>query len=543
MNNDNKTITIIFALILIIAVVFYCIKDELIGNKKTVNSINENNIEKRLIVGRANDSVTLDPSCTTEMDSFKATVNIFETLVKCESVGNQIVPCLAESWQSSEDGLKWVFKLRQGIKFHDGTDFTAHDVVFNFQRWMDVNNPYHNGSFSYWNYIFSGFPGFVRSITALSDYSVEIKLNKPYAPFLNALAMPAFGIASPDAIRKYGEDLSKHPVGTGPFVFKSWEPGKSIVLVRNEKYWNGIAKVSEVEFKVIPSSKDRLWELKQGLIHIADYLSSDDISDIKYDPNLHLYLRPSFNVGYIAMNNEKLPFSNRNVRAAINHAIDKEKLAYEVFDNLAKPAIGLIPPTLWGYNENLELYDYNPEKSMQLLAEAGYPNGFKTTLWVMDAAREYFPKPYKAAKFVKDSLKLVNIDVEIKIFSWDEYLKRLHNGEHEIALIGWTGDYTDPDNFFYTMLASENAKPGLAGNYSFYRSNDTDQLLIQARQTIDVAFRKSLYRRIQEIVNYDAPSVPLVHTMPVLATHLSVKGYTPHMTGIESLEKVDFDIK
>lgn len=543
MNKYNKPLIIYFTLILIVAFIFGSMENENERKGQIMSSGNKYNTERKLVVGRANDSVTLDPSCTTEIDSFKVTVNILETLVKCGIDGNQIVPCLAESWTSSEDGLNWVFKLRQGIQFHDGTAFNASAVVFNFNRWMDVYNPYHDGPFSYWNYIFGGFPGLVKSVRALTNYSVEIKLNKPFAPFLNALAMPTFGISSPEAVRKYGKDLSEHPVGTGPFIFESWEHKKSIVLIRNERYWNGIAKVKEVEFKVIPSNKDRLEELRQDLIHIADYLSPEDIASIRYDPNLYLHFRPGFNVGYMAINNEKGPFNNRKVRVAINHAIDKEKLINDVFDNLAKPAKTLMPPSLWGYNGNLEAYEFNPEKSRQLLTEAGYPNGFKTTLWVMNASREYLPKPIETAKFIKESLGQVNIDVEIRVFNWDEYLTRIQNGEHEIALIGWTGDYADPDNFLYTMLASENAKQGLAGNYSFYRSREADQLLAQARQTTNLVFRRSLYSRLQEMVNYDAPSVPLVHTTPVLAARLSVKGYTPHMTGVESLEQVSLDLE
>lgn len=500
-------------------------------------------MSKRLIIGRANDSVSLDPACTTEMGSFKVTANIFENLVKCEREGDQIVPCLAESWSSSEDGLTWVFRLRQGIRFHDGTVFNASAVVFNFERWMDVGNQYHNGPFSYWNIVFGGFPGFVKSVREVSPYSVEIKLNKPYAPFLNALAMPAFGIASPEAIKTNLGDLNKHPVGTGPFMLKSWKPNDSIILVRNENYWNGSAKVNEVEFRVIPSSKDRLEELIQGTIHIADHLSTDDIADIKYDPNLHLYMRPSFNVGYLAMNNETHPFDKRDVRVAINHAIDKERLINDIFGNMAKPATSLMPPTLWGYNENLDSYEYDIEKAKQILANAGFQEGFETTIWVMDASRDYFPKPMQVAQFIKESLQQINIRAEIKVFKWNEYLTRIHNGEHQIALIGWTGDYADPDNFLYTMLASENAKPGLAGNYSFYKSKEADQLLSQARQTTNIVFRRSLYRSLQEIVNYDAPSVPLVHTMPILASRLSVSGFTPHMTGVESLENVDIEIE
>jgi peptide/nickel transport system substrate-binding protein len=543
MKKGNKLLRIFFMTMLIIAFMSGCVEETTARGGWNFNYVNPDETGKKLVIGRANDSVNLDPAGTTDIDSFKVTVNILETLVKSEKEGDQIVPCLAESWKSSEDGLVWVFKLRQGIRFHDDTVFNAQAVVFNFQRWMDIDNPYHNGSFSYWNSTFGGFPGFVKSVTAISDYSVEIKLSRPYAPFLNALAMPVFGISSPSNIMKYGRDVYEHPVGTGPFVFARWDRSKSILLTRNDKYWKGTAKVNEVEFRVIPSSKDRLDELRQGSIHIADNLSPDDIADIKYDPNLYLYLRPSFNVGYIAMNNEKVPFNKREVRVAINHAIDKEKLINDVFDNLAKPAKTYIPPFLWGYNENLESYEYNPEKSRQLLTEAGFPNGFKTTLWVMDAARDYFPKPLETAEFIKNDLKQVNIDAEIKVFSMNEYLAKIHNGEHEIALIGWTGDFTDPDNFLYTLLASENAKPGLAGNYSFYRSKEVDQLLAQARQTTNMVFRRSLYRSVQEMVNYDAPSVPLVHTMPVLASRLSVKGYVPHMSGVESLENVDIDIE
>ena len=543
MNKSYKLLIVPFVILIIIAIMSGAFKDTVSRETHTVNSASSYDIGKKLIIGRANDSVSLDPSFTTDVDSFKVTVNVLENLVRCEKEGNQILPYLAESWNSSEDGLTWVFKLRQGIRFHDDTIFNADAVVLNFHRWMYTNSTYHDGPFIYWNYIFGGYPGLVKSVNRLSDYSVEIKLNKPYAPFLNALAMPAFGISSPDAIMKYKGNLYEHPVGTGPFVFKSWEPNESIILVRNDKYWNGAAKVSEVEFRVIPSSKDRLEELRQGSIHIADHLSPDDVAEIKYDSNLYLHMRPSFNVGYIAMNNGDYPFSKREVRVAINHAIDKEKLINDVFDNLAKPAATYMPPFLWGYNENLETYEYDLEKSKQYLAEAGFPDGFKTTLWVMDSAREYFPKPLQVAQFIRENLLQVNIDAEIKVFNMNEYLNRIHSGEHEMALIGWTGDYADPDNFLYTMLASENAKPGLAGNYSFYKSKEADQLLVQARQTTNMVFRRSLYRSLQEIVNYDAPSVPLVHTMPILASRLSVKGYTPHMTGVESLENVDIDIE
>lgn len=508
-----------------------------------ISSFHNSNTTKKLVIGRASDSISLDPGNTTDMDSIKVTVNIFETLVKYENKGKEIVPCLAVSWRSSEDGLTWVFNLRQGVRFQDGTTFDAHAVVFNFQRWMDMQNPYHDGQFNYWNYVFNGFPGLVRSVTALTDYNVEIKLSNPYAPLINALAMPVFGIESPEAIKKYSREVYKHPVGTGPFCFKSWEPNKSIILIRNDDYWAGPAKVDEVEFKVIPSNSERLEQLKQGAIHIADNLGPDDVSQVEGDQNLRLLLRPCFNVGYIALNNEKSPYDKRDVRMAISLAINKDEMIKEVFADLAKPAKTLIPPLLWGYNESIEPSEYNPLKAIKLLEKVGYPKGFKTTLWVMNCSRNYFPKPIETAEYIKNSLKKINIEATIKTFNWDEYLSRLNNGEHEMALIGWTGDNIDPDNFFSTLLFSDNAKPGHIGNYSLYKNKEVDTLLIQARQTDNKAFREYLYRRLLGIVNYDMPSIPLVHTMPILAERTSVKGYSPYITGVESLENVEINIK
>lgn len=531
--------------ILILFVTILAINNSVIKSiySKLIDSFQNKNVKKTLVIGRANDSISLDPANTTEMDSIKVTVNIFETLVKYDKEGNNVIPGLAESWKSSEDGLNWVFYLRHGVKFHDGTNFDAHSVVFNFERWMDVDNPYHNGQFSYWSYVFGGFPGFIQSVKATSDYTVEIELSKPYAPFLNTLVMPVFGIQSPEAIKKYGEEVYKHPVGTGPFCFKSWEQNNNIILTRNNKYWGNSPKVDEIEFRVIPSSGYRLTLLKQGEIHIADNLGPDDVAAIEEDKNLNLYLRPSFNVGYIAVNNEKAPFNNRLVRNAISYAIDKDEMIRTVFANIAKPAKTLIPPTLWGYDDSIGTREYDPEKVVELLKQAGYPNGFKATLWVMNNSRNYFPKPLETAEFIKESLKKVNIDITIQTFGWDEYLNRINNGEHEMALIGWTGDNMDPDNFLYTLLSSSNAKHGFGGNYCFYKNNEVDLLLKQARETNDIVFRKDIYRRLLSIVDYDMPSVPLVHTMPVVATSSSVKGYTPFITGVESFENVDIDIK
>lgn len=536
MRKFSKIITFYSILFLLCMNISSCNTKEQISNV-TIN----NNYVKKLIIGRANDSLSLDPANTTDIDSIRVTVNIFETLVKYEKDGKNIVPNLALSWRVSEDGLVWTFKLRQGVRFHDGTVFNADAVIFNFKRWMDVKNPYHNGKFEYWDYVFNGFPGIVKDVVALNNYCIEIRLNKPYAPLLSTLAMPFFAISSPEAIKKYKEDLSNHPVGTGPFVFKSWDKNKSIVLTKNYDYWGQDAKINEVEFKVIPSDKNRIKELKEGKIHIADDISSDEAIFLKDDSNFRLILRPCFNIAYLALNNEKPPFNDRNVRLSIAHAIDKNKMIEKVYFNFAKPAKTFIPPLLIGYDDEIVEREYNIKKAKEYLRQSKYSKGFNTTLWVMNSPRSYLPKPIETANYIKESLKKINIDVTIKDLNWNEYLYRIKNGEHDMALIGWMGDNIDPDNFLNTFFSSDNAKKGSSSNYSFYKNKKVDELLIQARQNSDLSFRRMQYKRILEIIDYDMPSIPLSHNMPILVSNTKVKGYIPSITGIESLENVDIN--
>lgn len=532
MKNISKNASFVIITIIVITSLMISFN---FGNKQILHSNNG----KKLIIARAHDSISLDPAITTEIESFKVTINLYDTLVKYEKKGSKIIPSLAESWKTSEDGLTWVFKLRKNVKFHDGTDFNAHAVQFNFERWMNSDNPYHTDSFSYWNFNFGGFPGIVKSVTAVSEYSVEIVLAEPYSPFLSTLTMPSFGIASPAAVMKYNENFRQHPVGTGPFQFKSWEPDKEIVLKKNNSYWRNIPNVDDVIFRVIKSNEDRLKLLESGEIHIADNLTAKEVEKIESNPDLQVYLRPFFNIGYLAMNNQKEPFNQKEVRIAIGHLIDKELMVKEVFNDLARPANSFVPPMIWGYHESIKSLEYNPEKAKKLLEKCGYPNGFNVTLWVMDAPRAYFPDPMLLAEFIKKSLSKANIQVDIVNYSWDDYIEKIKEGEHTLALTGWTGDHVDPDNFLYTFFASDNRKTELKSNYSFYSNKKIDLLLKQARQATDNEFRKNIYRKLQEIINEDTPAIPLVHTMPVIGVSNKVKGYSPNLTGEETLESVD----
>lgn len=494
-----------------------------------------------LVWGRGSDSKKLDPSDVTDGESLKVTQQIYDTLVRYKKTNTEVIPGLAESWTTSEDGLVWTFKLRKGVKFHDGTDFNAEAVVFNFQRWSDPNHPYHNGEFPYWGYMFGGYPGVVKEIKALDEYTVQFTLNQPQAPFLQNLAMPVFAIASPTAVKKYGPDYFKNPVGTGPFKFVSWQQDSQIIVERNEDYWDGKAYLDRIIFKVIPDNSARFLELQTGSIDIMDGLNPSDVEFVKQDSSLTLHLRPSFNIGYLAMNMDKKPFDNVLVRRAINHAINKEMIVEAFYSGLGQPAKNPMPPTLWGYNDEIEDYEYNPEKARQLLKEAGYPNGFETELWAMPNPRPYFPEPRKIAEAMQADLADVGINAKIVTYDWATYLDKTEDGEHTMAMLGWTGDNGDPDNFLYVLLDKDNAVKGTAGNIAFYRSDELHDLLIEAQQTPNKERRIELYKKAQEIIHRDAPWVCVVHSTPPIPAKSYVKGYTPHPTGTEQFTDVWLD--
>ncbi|GAB6109623.1 ABC transporter substrate-binding protein [Fusibacter bizertensis] len=494
---------------------------------------------KVITIGRTTNSIGLDPAVLTDEESFRVTVNIYNNLVCYGQDGMNIEPSLAESWTVSEDGLIWHFNIRKNVLFHDGTKLDADAIVFNFNRWMDSSNPYHAGHFIYWNMNFGGIPGIIESVRSLSSDTVEIVLRKPYAPFLSTLAIPAYAIASPDAIMKYNEDLKNKPVGTGPFIFKSWDENGDIVLERNNNYWDEKAKVDQLVFKTIPDSDERIKLMRSGEILIADNLTTKEISNIKETDDLILVNRSYFNIGYLAMNMNNKNLKIKNVRKAISCLIDQNEMIETAYENSARAANTFVPPVLWGYNETIKSTPQNPEKAIELLKSVNKGNGIDLKLLVMEEARTYFPKPQELAKYIKKALSEANIHVIVEILPWEEVLKRGHNGDYDMILAGWNGDVADPDNFLYTFFSSENIKEGVISNYSYYSNSQVDSLLTLARQATDKSFRNSLYREIQEMIFNDTPAIPLAHTIPILGINKRVIGYTTNISGIEPLNRVN----
>ena len=253
-----------------------------------------------------------------------------------------------------------------------------------------------------------------------------------------------------------------------------------------------------------------------------EFPNPDDLQQIEDDDTLELLSQPGMNIGYLAMNMDKPPLDNQKVRLAINHAIDKTTIIEHLYQGLGFPAKNPIPPTLWSYDDTIEDYDYNPELSKELLQEAGYPNGFETTLWALPVPRPYIPDGRALAEVIQSDLRKIGIKTKIVTYDWGTYLDKTKNGEHDMAMLGWSADLGDPDNFFYFLLSKSSAeKP--AGNIAFYRSDAMQNALEKARSTTDKDEREALYKEAQQIFHKDVPWVPLAHAKQVLVINKRVK--------------------
>ncbi len=487
-----------------------------------------------LVFAKAGDAVELDPADVTDGESITVMDNIFEGLVKYKPGTTDIEPCLATSWDTSPDGLVWTFHLRKGVKFQDGTPFNADAVVFSYERQRDKNHPFHKyGKWEYWGWCFSE----IKKTEKVDDYTVKITLSKPFAPFISTMAMFTMFVVSPTAANKWKDQWFMHPVGTGPFKFVEWVKGDHITLEKWDGYWGPKPKIDKLIFKVIPDPSARLLALKKGEVQGMEFPNPDDLKSISDDPNLTILSEPGLNVGYLAMNMGKdtpgfqKPFADVRVRRAINYAINKADIVKNLYKGTAIVAKNPIPPTLWGYNDQIQDYEYNPEKAKELLKEAGYPNGFKTNLWAMPVSRPYMFDPRKIATAIQADLKKVGIDAQIVSYDWGTYLQKTENGEHAMCLLGWTADYADPDDFLYVLLDPDAATVGSAGNVAFYRNPKIHELNMEAQSTTDHEKRVEIYKQEQVIIHNDAPWVPLAHAKQTLVFRSNVKGFVLYPTG------------
>ncbi|NIK10664.1 ABC transporter substrate-binding protein [Alkalibacillus almallahensis] len=503
--------------------------------------------EDILVYARGGDSESLDFASTTDGESSRVTKQIYESLLDFEKESFEIKPGLAHDWEVSDDGLTYTFHLEEGVTFHDGTKFNAEAVKTNFDRWSGADDTYafedEGYAYSMYGTMFGGFDGdeghVIDSINVVDDHQIEFQLKRPLGFFLQNMAMSYFAITSPAALEEHGAAINENPVGTGPFKFVSWERDNQIELEAFEDYRkDGQPKLDGVVFEVIPDNSSRLIALNSGEVHIMDGLNPDDAAGVEEDDATTLYTRAANNFGYLGFQTEKEPINDATVRQAINHAINREEIAEAMYAGYAQPAVNPVPPNYLGYNDELELYEYDLERAQELLAEAGYEDGFEIDLWTMPVARPYMPDAETVATIIQSDLSEIGVSVNIVREEWAPYLEKTAAGEQEMFMLGWSGTNGDPDYFLSSLLHGDNAG---SSNRSFYQNDEVDELLDQAKVATDQEERAELYKQTQEIIYEDSPMIPLVHSEPVLASLSSVQNYVPHPSTSESLAEVELE--
>jgi peptide/nickel transport system substrate-binding protein len=492
-----------------------------------------------LVILTGSDFSKFDPADIVDTESMKITANIFDTLVEYSDEEKKFIPSLAEKWEISESGTEWKFYIRRGIKFHDGTILNAEAVKFNFERWSDLKNQYHNGNFYYWQWMFGGFPGIFKAIEIVDEYTVKIRLKVKYAPFLSVISGGSFGISSPEAIKKSGVDYLKKPVGTGPFIFEIIQTPEILTLKRNEFYWKGKPYLDKITFRKIIDSNLINTELKIRKVDMVEEKIPGTLNELKKSEySSRMVERESMDVCYLAFNTQKKPFDNSKIREAISIAIDKDEITKTVYGENGRALNGIIPDSVFPKETKEVKVENRIETAKKMLKQAGYKDSGELKLWVMEIPRPYIPSPKIMAEVIKNRLEEIGIKTEIVSKEWNAYLDSTQAGEHDLGIFGWRGDNIDPDNFIYPLFSLENSKDGMSGNLAFYKNNKMEALLNKGRLTFDEKKRTEIYMEIEELIKTDNPIIPISNVVKKVVVRNEVKNYKPSIKGYESFYNV-----
>jgi peptide/nickel transport system substrate-binding protein len=474
-------------------------------------SCSKGDMGSALVVGVETNPTNLDPRLAVDIASLQVTDIVYNRLVKKDRHSN-IVPDLAEKWEMPDD-TTYVFHLRKGVKFHDGTPLTADDVKYTFDSIRDpsLKSPKRSSTSP------------IKEIRVIDKHTISFVLKRPFAPFLSNMIQ---GIVPMHIAKDKKNNLSRNPVGTGPYKLSKWEFDQKLELAANEDYFEGRPRLDRVVYKIIPDQTVRLLELEKGSVHlIQNGISPDVISRLEQNPKLKLIKETGVNYSYIGFNLEDSILKNKKVRHAIAHAINREDIIKNIQKGLAIPATGLLSPSHWAYEPKVRKFPYDPKKAKRLLDEAGYPDPDG------DGPKPRFAIRYKTsqnqvrkriAEVIQEQLIQVGIKVEMRSYEWGTFFSDIRSGNFQMYTLTWVG-VTDPDIYYYIFYSG--SVPPKGANRGRYSNKALDRLIEQGRYTLDLEKRKRIYSEIQKIIAEDSPYISLWYLKNVAVMRKELKGF------------------
>jgi peptide/nickel transport system substrate-binding protein len=497
-----------------------------------------------LIFAGAGDPTYLDPGLVSDGESFRVTEAIMEGLVYLKPGTTTVKPRLATKWKTSRGGKTWTFWLRRGVKFHDGSAFNSAAVCFNFNRWYNWRGAFQDASATYYyQAIYGGFkvndvsglsPPLYRSCTKKGPYKAVINLNRKSGTFLPSLVISSFAMQSPKALAAYGADQGElrngsfvptgsyafqHPTGTGPFKFRSWTVGEKVELVRNGSYWGQKAKIDRLIIRPISTPTARLQALQNGEVNAYDLAAPQDVAAIKSNSKLKVITRSPFNVAYVTLHQAAgSPMADIKVRQAAAYGLNRVQVVNQFYFGAGKVADEFIPPSLPGWSSKVQKYPYNPTKAKELLNSSSCHVPCHVDFWYpTNISRPYMPDPARNFQAFQASLEASGFTVTPHSAPWrPTYVAKVNDGSAgDLNLIGWSGDYGDPDNFVGTFFKSYSAQFGFQNPAIF-------NILTKAANETNAAKRITLYKTANEMIMKYLPGVPYAHSVSFLGSEKRV---------------------
>jgi peptide/nickel transport system substrate-binding protein len=466
----------------------------------------------------AEDAITLDPIASSDNASIWTELLIYDQLIRPSTDGTKLEPGLAEKWSVSPDGLEYTFTLRDA-KFANGDPVTADDVVYSLQRAASDKSD--------WARFFKP----VTKYTVVDAKTIKLGLDKPFTPMLNNLALFSASILPKKEVEAKGDDFFKQPYGSGPFSVKAWNKGQDIDLIRNTNYWqSGKPQVGEADIQIINDDNARVLKLKAGEIDAIVGIPFNQVSELKQNADLKVGVAPVFRIELVQLNTTKKPFDDQKVRQALNYAVNKEALVRGVLHGNGTVAVDSLPVMAY-HDDALKPYPNDPDKAKALLAEAGYPDGFSTTLLVPSGDVTY----RQVASALQSDLGKVGVKVQIQTIEGSSQYSTTKAGNFEMSLSYATSDTIDPDQLIgFTAINPERAN----AFHTQWKDDRVNELYQQERTTLDGPEREKQFQEMEQRVHDGAPFIFLYHQATTYASRKNVDGFAVLPTSNYRLEDV-----